>query len=253
MEIILSTNEMRSCDKRAVKEYSISSFLLMENAGRSVADAVEKYCKEIQNKTFLIFCGKGNNGGDGFVVARHLFNRGANVQILLVGKKSEVKDDAKTNLAIVLQLQKKTKDASRFSFQEISKHTSDYPSCDFIIDALFGTGFSGDVRTPYAEIIHWMNENGKPVIAIDIPSGINSDTGIKTNIAVKAQLTVTMATKKTGLLLNDGKENSGNIIVADISMPNKLLEEYQSYFQIEKKDISSLLPNRKFNAHKYSI
>ena len=244
---------MRECERQATSEYSIPSLLLMENAGRSVADAIEKYYKKIQHKTFLIFCGKGNNGGDGFVVARHLFNRGANVHILLVGEKPEIKGYAKTNLAIVSQLQKKINNTSRFSFHEITKHIADYPSCDFIIDALFGTGFNGYVRAPYTEIIQWMNESGKPIIAIDIPSGINSETGIKTNIAVKAQLTITMAVKKTGLLLNDGNENSGTIVVADIAIPNKLIEEHQSQCSVTDKDISSFLPQRKFNVHKYSV
>jgi NAD(P)H-hydrate epimerase len=254
MEIILSTDEMRSCDKRAVEEYSIPSLLLMENAGRSVVDAIEKHFGNIAEKSFLIVCGKGNNGGDGFVVARHLFNRGAIVHVLLVGKKSEVKGDAKTNLDIVLQLQKKIKNTSQFSFQEISKPLlKNCPCCDIVVNALLGTGFSGEVRKPFAQIIEWMNVSGKPIVAIDIPSGINSDNGMKTNVAVKANLTVTMAAKKIGLLINDGKECSGKIEVADISIPKKLFEEKRNSFLIEKNDVASFLPKRKLNANKYSV
>ncbi|MBS4028549.1 MAG: NAD(P)H-hydrate dehydratase [Ignavibacteriales bacterium] len=254
MENLLSSNEMRSCDKRAVEEYSIPSLLLMENAGRSVVDAIEKHFGNVSGKSFLIFCGKGNNGGDGFVVARHLFNRGANVHVLLVGKKSEVKGDAKTNLEIVLQLQKKTKNTSQFSFSEIkTSFLKDCPRCDIIIDALFGTRFSGEVRKPFAEIVGWMNASNKPIVAIDIPSGINSDNGMKTNVAVKANLTVTMAARKIGLIVNDGKECLGIIEVADISIPKKLLEEKRNTFLVEKNDVSTFLPKRALNVNKYSV
>ncbi|MBM4165545.1 MAG: NAD(P)H-hydrate dehydratase [Ignavibacteria bacterium] len=254
MEILLSTDEMRSCDKQAGEEYSLPSLLLMENAGRSVVDSMEKHFGSVAEKSFLIVCGKGNNGGDGFVVARHLFNRGGYVHILLVGKKSDVKGDAKTNLDIVLQLQKKTKNTSLFSFREIQRAFSkNCPRCDFIIDALFGTGFSCEVRKPYSEIIEWMNESKKPIVALDIPSGINSDNGMKTNVAVKAQLTVTMAAKKIGLLVNDGKECSGKIEVADISIPKKFLKEKRYTFLVEKNDVEDFLPKRKLNANKYSV
>jgi len=109
------------------------------------------------------------------------------------------------------------------------------------------------VRKPYSEIIEWINASGKPIIALDIPSGINSDNGMKTNVAVNAQLTVTMAAKKIGLLVNDGKECSGKIEVANISIPQKLLEEKSNTFLVEKKDIATILPKRNFNANKYSV
>lgn len=211
---------MRRIDRLATEQYGIPSILLMENAGRGIAELVlREYpdCKKV-----LVLCGKGNNGGDGFVAARHLFNHGLKVHIILAADPDALSKDAGTNYRIVTHLGitvTTIRDGDDFhrKITSISAH-------DLIIDALLGIGITSDVREPLKTIIDWTNRNGNPVVAVDIPSGLESDTGEILGDAIKADRTATLGRPKNGLFQNDGPKYSGTVDVLNISLPPVLLD-----------------------------
>jgi NAD(P)H-hydrate epimerase len=215
----ISAQQMKQIDQRAINEFGIPSIVLMENAGRSVAEAAIDILEDTGKKVICV-CGKGNNGGDGFVCARHLVNRGAKVKIFLIGSPDELKGDAKINFSI---LQKMKADICLLKKEDILNFQQEIKRADLIIDAIFGIGLSGKVREPYAKIITTINANAKPVIAVDIPSGLNADSGEVLGVCIKAAKTITFAAAKIGCLKAQGPEVCGQLIVADISIPEQLV------------------------------
>lgn len=252
MRRVVSAEEMRWCDETATRSFGIPSIFLMENAGRGSSDAIARVYGPLDGRSVVIACGKGNNGGDGFVVARHLLNHGARVTVLLLAPRQQLKGDARRNFEILYAIRKSL--PKRLSIKNIKRKIPSGMQADLIVDALLGTGFSGTIRPPYAGVIDWMNRQKAPLIAIDIPSGIDGTTGMMTNRAVSAERTFTMGALKTGLLCNHGRDHSGHIEVVDIGIP---LSVYGSRnlrtFQIEASDIGGILPQRKQTAHKYSV
>ncbi|MGH2568401.1 MAG: NAD(P)H-hydrate epimerase, partial [Bacteroidota bacterium] len=195
MQTVVSAEEMRWCDATAGKSYGIPSLLLMENAGSSVAWFIEERYGSVWRKDILIFCGKGNNGGDGFVVARHLVNQGASVHLMMTASPRMLKGDPKTNFRILAQLQKS--DPEHLHIHPYSKRLlRSLPKPYVIVDALLGTGFAGAVREPLGEVIRWINAQQAPVVAVDIPSGVNASNGVVENVAVEASATVTFGLLK---------------------------------------------------------
>lgn len=173
--------------------------------------------KSLKNKKILIFCGKGNNGGDGLAAARQLHQLGAKIIIYLVFEQNEYKNTSKLQLSIAQNLKLKIK-----NLQETKGIKKDLASADLIIDAVFGTGFSGSVVDPLASLFQKINSAQKPVLAVDIPSGINGATGECESIALKAFLTVTFQYPKIGLLKSQGKKHSGIILVWDIGLIDRM-------------------------------
>ena len=200
---VLTNQAMRNCDQRGSEEFHIPTIALMESAGRAIADeaAAMVGCNSNQGlhgKRFFILCGTGNNGGDGFVAARHLLNRGGEVWLRLVGDRSKIAGDALTMLKPLEQL-RATKGLRRNeidTLQEAEIDTLSYIRFDVVVDALFGTGFTGDVRGPAAEAIDLLRRfrNEKvPLLAVDIPSGLAGDTGAPGGLCAGADTTVTFA------------------------------------------------------------
>lgn len=253
MKHIVSVEEMRWCDEIAIKEYGIPAKILMESAGLNTAGIIRQEFSPLESKNIAVFCGKGNNGGDGFVAARALINYCARINIVLLALPSEFKGDTKDNFKILQVLAKKTK--NRITIRRYSKKIlSTLPKPDIIIDAIFGTGFSGYVRKPFSDVINWINKQNAKIIAVDIPSGVDGTTGAVDNCAVRAGLTVTMGCIKSGLLCNQGRELSGIVQVADIGIPNLILEDSKlKTFLAEKSDVKNVLPKRPVHAHKYSV
>jgi NAD(P)H-hydrate epimerase len=253
MQPILTAEEMRRCDETTIRKGGIPGLLLMENAGRGIADVVVHACHPMQQKRIVVCCGKGNNGGDGFVVARLLANYVSGLTVLLLASPSELKGDAAKNYEILLQLSKiltKTISIRRFSKKAIQA----VQRPDLIIDAIFGTGFSGAARKPYSDCIEWINASGAEVIAVDIPSGVNGTTGVADGPAVHAQRTVTLASLKSGLLCNQGKEYSGRITVLDIGIPQQVVDTPDRAIRlVEREDVRNVLPKRSLNANKYTV
>ena len=253
MQRVVSASEMRWCDETTIKKYGIPSLLLMENAGRGVAQVAGGRFGPLRGEHVLIFCGKGNNGGDGFVVARHLLNAGARITIVLLASARELKGDAKTNFDILKRLQKTNSEL--LSMMPFTKALlSKLPKARVIIDAIFGTGFSGAVRGTYLTAIEWINRQGVPVLAVDIPSGVDGTTGVVINTAVKATCTATFGLLKTGLLCNQGQDHVGDLDVIDISIPDVVRRSRTlKTYLVEAGDLRSQLPHRPSTAHKYSV
>jgi NAD(P)H-hydrate epimerase len=250
---IVTAQEMRWCDETTISKGGIPGILLMEHAGAGVAEFVRQKYSPLSSKHLVVCCGKGNNAGDGFVVARILSQDCAQVTVVLIATPSELKGDAKTNFEL---LKKSSKSFSKnISFVQASQKTlKKISKPDIIVDAIFGTGFSGEVVSKYASVIQWINSCKVPVVAIDIPSGVHGTTGRASNPAVHASATVTFGFLKTGLLCNEGREFSGECHVVDIGIPRSLGNHSSlKYSLIENDDVVSRLPNRSIFAHKYSV
>ena len=223
MEKALTREEMRELDRKAIEEYKIPGIILMENAGRNVAEEVLHMIDNPQKVKVAILCGKGNNGGDGFVVARHLHNHSIHEDVFLVAKISDIlKDgDAGTNLQILLNMKIPVKEILDIS--GVNSILNELNGYNILADALFGTGLSGDVREPFKTLINSVNNLNKPIISVDIPSGLDCNTGKILGAAIKATKTVTFAIAKKGFYLNDGPSYTGKVIVSDISIPRELI------------------------------
>jgi NAD(P)H-hydrate epimerase len=221
-----SAAEMRELDRRTVDEFGIPTLVLMENAGLRAADEAVKMLPSgsATGANVVLLCGPGNNGGDGFVVARHLYNKGANAKVLLAAKIEKVllkADAAGSNLEMILNMGLSVREVLDTDAAE--QAAPDLSSADLIVDALLGTGLSGEVREPVLTLIKLVNESRRPVLAIDIPSGLCSDTGRVLGASVKATKTVTFALPKKGFFTGAGPSHCGEIVTVDISIPRQLL------------------------------
>lgn len=217
---VATAEQMREFDRRAEDEFGVPSITLMENAGRHVALSVEGLLGSVKRKRTTIVAGRGNNGGDGFVAARHLHDAGADVIVFLLADPDEVKGDAKTNLDILLKSGVPVK-----SGQSVSRMESTLIHSDVIVDAIFGTGLRGEVSGHPASVIEAINLCGRTVVAIDVPSGLDANTGRIWGVCVRATRTVTFALPKVGLLMYPGAAYVGELIVGDIGIPEELYAE----------------------------
>ena len=244
---VVTADEMREIDRAAIEDFGIPGVVLMENAGRGAAHEIENFILEHDLNKVLILAGKGNNGGDGFVAARHLVNIGIDCEVCLAGKKSDVKGDARGNLDIALQM--------GISIYEIVENISCLEKLlsvsDVIVDALLGTGLKQEVKAFSRGIIAAVNFSELPVISLDIPSGIDSTTGFPLGTAIEADMTVTFCLPKLGTILYPGADYSGELILADIGAPYELLrnEEIKTNI-VTKESISKMFLPRDANSHK---
>ena len=205
--------EMQAFDRTAMETYGIPEALLMENAGQAVY-AVLAHELSIAGKTFVVCCGVGNNGGDGLVIARQLHAKGAHVKVYMCGDASKLRGAAQLNLEIVSRLP-----IALASGDHAPTLLQDLAQCDAIIDALFGTGLRRAVEGVYRQVIEAINASGKPVLSVDIPSGVHGDTGQIMGTAVRAQYTVTFGLPKLGNLLFPGYDLGGKLYLSHISFP----------------------------------
>jgi NAD(P)H-hydrate epimerase len=241
--IAVTAKEMRRLDALAIRS-GILSLTLMENAGRRVAEAAIRFLKRPSGKRVVVVAGKGNNGGDGLVAARYLKQRGARVEVLLLSGRDALRDDAKTNLERFERRKGIVRFPGRYDLKDLSK-------ADLILDAIFGTGLSSEVAGEAAEAIEAINRSGKPVIAVDVPSGLDSDTGRIHVTAVRAALTVTFGFLKQGLLLYPGAECAGPVELADIGFPASVVKQADSRVSVLTPDwVATRLPSRPPDAHK---
>lgn len=218
---LLKAEEMKRIDHQASTDYDIPSIILMENAGLRTVEIIDEMLVESKGKTVVVIAGKGNNGGDGLVVARHLINAGVTVDIFMLGDEDHMTPDASTNYKILKKMTDRIYPLT--SDQHLDRLMLSLLVCDIIVDAIYGIGFKGvlgDFETRVVKMINWCKS---PVVAIDIPSGVEADTGKVHGEAVKAWQTVTFALPKIGLVLEPGKDYAGTLTVADISIPRSLL------------------------------
>lgn len=201
---IFSTDDARQFDRRAQEELGIPSLILMENAGRGVAEEAGSV------KKIAIVCGTGNNGGDGLVAARHLLNAGKEVTVYLLGEPAKLKTDPLLNYQILRNL--------NANIVEVKSAADLKPvkQADLIIDAIFGIGLSTPVKSFLAEAIDLLNQTKIPILAVDVPSGLDADTGLILGTAVKANKTVTFVAAKKGFFKADGPKCCGKVIVRPI-------------------------------------
>ena len=211
-----SAERMRGLDRRTIDEYGIPGVTLMENAGSAVTRAAIRLSAAVSEPEFVILAGKGNNGGDAYVVARQLFERHCPIRLFMAARPDELSGDA---AEMFEAMPAELRNAALFDFQpdDLNEHA-------VVIDGLLGTGMRGEVREPFASWIRFVNGSGAPVLAIDIPSGLNADDG-SASVCIRADLTVTMAGVKTGMLTGKGPAACGRVEVARIGIPDEYLEE----------------------------
>jgi NAD(P)H-hydrate epimerase len=216
-----TAKQIQQLDRVAIEHYKIESLFLMENAGKAVADEVAQALKNSKNKKIAVFCGKGNNGGDGFVAARYLINQGFEIKNFLLGKVKEITSDAKINFDLLSKMgQEIIQIPDEKSFQ---KYKDKLKGTILIIDAILGVGLNGEVRQPYKTIINFLNKSRKTIVSVDVPSGLDATTGEPLGICIKANKTVTFGLAKTGFFKNQGSKFVGKLKVADIGWPKELV------------------------------
>ncbi|KPL09474.1 MAG: NAD(P)H-hydrate epimerase [Bacteroides sp. SM23_62] len=238
---ICRVNEMRQLDCRAIEEFGITQELLMENAGQAAYFTIINEFG-LQNKDFVIFCGVGNNGGDGLVVARKLYSNGGRVTVFILGDRSKFKGAAKLNFEIVQKLQIKMLDLN-----DITSTMETVQRSDAIIDAIFGTGLDREVKGKHKDVIDMINKSRKTVFSIDIASGIHGDTGKIMGTAVKADYTITFGLPKIGNLLYPGFAMGGKLYVTHISFPPVI--QHDDELKIATNDPEPM-PARNQDTHK---
>ncbi len=220
--------EVRELDRKAIEVYGIPGVVLMENAGRSVAEEAMRMLTVMPSQgkpRVAILCGKGNNGGDGFVATRYLLNYGLQVYVYLFCTEEEVSSsqDAFTHLPILKNMGQPILEVTTLlGVKTILPQLREF---DLLIDALLGTGLSGEMKEPYKTLIQGINETDVPVLSVDIPSGLDCDEGLVLGAAIKATKTVTFILPKVGFFKNDGPFHVGELFVADIGIPKIELEK----------------------------
>jgi hydroxyethylthiazole kinase-like uncharacterized protein yjeF len=232
MTRILNRNQVREVDRRAIQDYGMSGLVLMENAGRGVADVL---CAPWGGRSDLsdgkattpvtIVCGKGNNGGDGFVIARHLDLRGVDVRVLLLANPTELTCDAATNFSII---QKAGLAIWIFTAPlNLAQFDAALAGSAWLVDAVLGTGAIGEPKSPLAEAIDRMNASGIPILSVDLPSGLDCDTGVTAQHTIRAKHTCTFVAAKPGFFVDGAKPYVGQLHVLDIGVPRQLLEDME--------------------------
>lgn len=236
----LNRRQVREIDRRAVEEFGVPGVVLMENAGRGAAEIVAKLCKSVScdrvidvawstdatpavRRPVVICCGRGNNAGDGFVIARHLDNRGIEVRLLLASDPDRLTSDAAVNFEIC---RRSGLPMLRLDFElveEAAKPMLQNATC--IVDALLGTGAEGPPRAPLDRLIVLMNQSGRPIVAIDVPSGLDCDSGATPGAVVRATATCTFVAPKPGLEVDQARQYVGELHVIDIGAPRKLVQQ----------------------------
>jgi NAD(P)H-hydrate epimerase len=224
---VVTAAEMRQIDQDTIEGIGIPGIVLMETAGSAIVRAIEQHyptCQQIG-----IFAGKGNNGGDGIVIARQLAHIGRDVLLFLVSPEDSFTGEAHTNLQIAkrlgLRIEEILTDAALGSdfFAERSTSLTHIASCELLVDAIFGTGLRGAVRNPIATVINAINRLPTPILSVDLPSGLDADTGHPLGVCVQADRTVTIGLPKRGLLMHPGTELVGKLEVVDIGFPEQVV------------------------------
>jgi ADP-dependent NAD(P)H-hydrate dehydratase / NAD(P)H-hydrate epimerase len=222
---IVNSAQMREADRRTIDDIGIPSLVLMENAGRQVVAAMEAMYADLGDRQVAVLCGRGNNGGDGFVVARTLAQRGVDVSVFLIGRVSEVRGDARVNLEILGRLGLTVVEVADSQAWEL--HFSEVSDCTLIVDAIFGTGLNAPVSGFIESVIADVNASGIPVVAIDLPSGLSADAPEPIGPSIEAGLTVTLAAPKLPLVLPPAETRAGDIVIADIGIPGEVLDNVE--------------------------
>ena len=247
--ILVTAKEMQEMDRRTIEDFGIPGMVLMENAGRGATRFLLEQFQDIENKRVGVIAGRGNNGGDGYVMARYLKQKGVHVTVYLLTLANRVQGDAAANLKFLKPLNVplvEIPDEASFS-----KHQSAMAGVDVWIDAILGTGLKSDVKGFFKIVIEFINSLHKPVFAVDIPSGLNSDTGQVCGACIRANATATFAFAKTGHKIHPGRQYTGALNIVDIGIPPHIVEEVMPrQWLLTRERIQSCLTPRMADAHK---
>jgi len=236
---IATREQVREIDRATIEDYGVPGLVLMENAGRAAADVLlEEYPFA---ESVAVFAGAGNNGGDGFVIARHLIGQGLDVTVYLAADPAKYRRDALTNFKSLKNL--------GCPMVELKDSTRKYKPADVIVDALFGTGLDRNVEGFYKKLIEFINDQPVPKLAVDVPSGLDANTGLPLGAAVKADITVTFILPKVGVSIYPGVDYAGRLYVADLTTP-KALEENIPFELLTHHSIRGLVHKRPADTHK---
>src|SRR6476646_691984 len=222
---VLNSAQMREADRLTIEEIGIPSLVLMENAGRQVVAAIESVHGEQLEGRVAVLCGRGNNGGDGFVVARTLIQRGVDVAVFLFGLVSEVRGDARVNLEILGRLGLTIVEIADSQAWEL--HSSEIGHCTLIVDAIFGTGLNAPLTGLLETVVADVNAAGIPIVAVDLPSGLSADSHEPIGDSIEAGMTVTLGSPKLSLVLPPAEMRAGDIVIADIGIPGEVLDSVE--------------------------
>ena len=219
----VSAGIMSEIDRRAQEEFGIEQAFLMENAGRAVAEAVITDIESLENERIAVFCGKGNNGGDGFVAARHLANHGVGDLVVYTIYQGSIRvGSAEDNLILAKNMGIKIKPIENFTSRADKE-----ANFTIAIDSVFGTGFRGELPEEYRTVFSRINSSNSRLYAVDIPSGLDATTGYAAPGCIEAHKTITFGLPKIGFFCGDGPEVSGEISIKDIGFPAALIQSYQ--------------------------
>ena len=253
MQLLVTAELMRSFDRETIERLHIPGIVLMENAGRECVRALEQ-AVDLRGARVLVACGRGNNGGDGFVIARHLSSRARSVDVVLLGAPAGLRGDARESFRALRAVAARAPNVVSIHILRSATDFRKIPTPDVIVDAILGTGFTGEVRGLPAAAIEWINRKKPFVLSVDIPSGVDASTGIADGPAVRADLTVTMAAAKIGHLQGAGCDLSGRLEVRDIGIPPFVMKPPRdAVFLTTPESVACTLPQRQRTAHKYSV
>ena len=241
---------MREADRYTIEDIGIPSLVLMENAGRQVVAAIEAAYEEQLSGRVAVLCGRGNNGGDGFVVARTLLQRGVDCAVFVIGVVAEIRGDARVNLDILGRLGVTVVEINDEQAWEL--HFSEISQCTLIVDAIFGTGVKRALGGMLETVVADVNASGIPIVSIDLPSGLSADTPHLVGDCIDASMTVTLAAPKLPLILPPGEAHAGDVVIADIGVPTEVIDGLEGP-QIElltREDVRALLEPRAADSHK---
>jgi ADP-dependent NAD(P)H-hydrate dehydratase / NAD(P)H-hydrate epimerase len=246
--IIVSAAEMRRLDQLTI-EHGTAGQVLMERAGRGATAALLHWFPHVRKRPVIVCAGKGNNGGDGFVVARLLRRRGVRSRVALIGRKSEVKGDAARNLQAFMKGRGVVDEIT--GVRDLAPLSERIGSAALVVDAIFGTGLNAPVRGLPADVIELVNSSGTPVLAVDIPSGLDADRGVPLGTSVQAEATATFGFAKIGHVIYPGIEYTGALAVVDIGIDAAALDIVSPPTRlIQPASVAALVPRRRAEAHK---
>lgn len=247
---VLNAAQMRDADRRTIDEVGIPSLVLMENAGRQVVAAMEAMFEDLSEYQVAVLCGRGSNGGDGFVVARTLHQRGIDASVFVIGSISDIRGDARINVEILGRLGLSVVEVADEQAWEL--HFSEIAQCDLIVDAIFGTGLKAPLAGLFETIIADLNGAGIPIVAIDLPTGLSADTPDLVGDCIDAAMCVTLAALKLPLVLPPGEARAGDVVIADIGIPAEVIEgiEGPRIELLTREQVRALVEPRAPDTHK---
>jgi ADP-dependent NAD(P)H-hydrate dehydratase / NAD(P)H-hydrate epimerase len=246
--LVVTAEQMREMDRLTIQKYGVPSLKLMERAGQGITQAILENFRRAAKNGVLVVAGKGNNGGDGLVAARLLRKKRILCEVALLARKDELSPDAAHNLGTYKKLRGKVTEVGQASLGLLRERMR---GKGLLVDAILGTGTKNTVRGIYAEAITLMNASGVPIVAVDIPSGLDTDHGMPLGVAIQAEMTVALAYPKLGEVIHPGLSYAGDLAIADIGIDGRAVEAASSGIELlEREEIRRLVPIREPDSHK---